>query len=268
MTVVASSGTASSPGSMLVAFPITQCSGRDSAVFLDDKGAFVSAVAPGTATYLTFPEGQRLFVVSNRDVLAPRGTAFKRHEIANPGSARVERGIVVEVPRRDAKTCSENAAPVPEVVTYEIATRAAINLKWLDVNTTEGPAWVDEHRPRVDEIVGGGASAPPREAGARSSAVYGNVEPDPLLVDPSTFEVDKPNEGDARRVAVERCGGPADLVQSRVVKGTTAGKCEKAVLAGVLQGHQTTNRASSGVVCTPAADDSERTVHRFRCMKR
>jgi len=161
MTLVVSSGSASSPGSMLVAFPAGQCTGRDSAVFLDEKGGFVSAVAPGNATYLTFPDEKRLFVVSSRDVLAPRGTAFKRHEIANPGSARVERGIVVEVPRRDAKTCLADAAPVPEVVTYELATRAALNLKWLDVDTTAGPAWVDEHRARVDELVAGGASPPP-----------------------------------------------------------------------------------------------------------
>lgn len=152
MTMVASSGSASTPGSMLVAFPHAECAGKDSAVFLDEKGGFVGAVAPGTATYLAFPDEKRVFAVSSRDVLAPRGTVFKRHEIAHPGSARVERGIVVAVPR-DAKSCVTNGAPVPDVVTYELATRAAINLRWLDVNTVEGPAWIEEHRGRVDELV-------------------------------------------------------------------------------------------------------------------
>lgn len=153
MTVVQSSGAASGPGSMLVAFPVASCAGKDSAVFLDEKGSFVGAVAPGTATYLAFPDDKRVFVVSSRDVVAPRGTPFHRQEIAHPGSARVERGIIVQVPQRDAKTCPDNAAPIPDVVTYELATRAAINLKWLDVDTAEGPAWALEHRARIDELV-------------------------------------------------------------------------------------------------------------------
>lgn len=105
------------------------------------------------------------------------------------------------------------------------------------------------------------------EPGARSSAVYGDVEPDPLL-DPSTFEIDKVNEGDARRVAEERCGGPAVHIQSRVVTGTEAGKCEKGVLSSLLQDQQTTRSGHSGVVCSPSTDASQRTVHRYRCTKR
>jgi len=153
MAVVASSGSTSGPGSMLVAFPTSPCTGTDSAVFLDDKGAFVAAVAPGTATYVAFPdEATRLYVFSSRDVNAERGSWFRRHEVARPPE-RVEQGILVEVPRIDAKNCYRNAMPAPSVVSYEVATRATKDLKWLDVRAAEGAKWLDEHRARVTELL-------------------------------------------------------------------------------------------------------------------
>jgi hypothetical protein len=153
MMVVATSGATSGPGSMLVAFPTSACTGSDSAVFLDAKGGFVGAVAPGTATYLEIPEdAPRLFVVSSGDVTAPRGTWFRRHVVERPGE-RVERGIVVSVPRVDAKNCYRSATPIPEVVTFEAATQAAKNQKWLDVRAGEGALWLEQYRARVDELL-------------------------------------------------------------------------------------------------------------------
>jgi hypothetical protein len=153
MAVVASSGSTSGPGSLLVAFPSSPCTGTDSAVFLDDKGAFVAAVAPGTATYVAFPEeATRLYVFSSRDVTAERGTWFRRHEVGRPPE-RVEQGILVEVARIDAKNCYRNATPAPSVVSYEVATRATKDLKWLDVRPDEGARWLDEHRARVTELL-------------------------------------------------------------------------------------------------------------------
>ncbi len=157
MAVVNSSGTSSGPGSMLVAFPTSPCTGTASAVFLDDKGGFVGAVAPGTATYLAFPEdATHLFVVSSQDVAAAKGTWFRRHDVTRPPE-RVEVGLVIEVARVDAKNCARNATPAPSVVTYEAATRATKDLKWLDVRQDEGTRWLDEHRARVTELLG----APP-----------------------------------------------------------------------------------------------------------
>ena len=154
MAVVASSGASSGPGSMLVAFPKTACTGTDTAVFMDDKGAFIGSVAPGTATYVAFPpEATRIFVVAGTDITANRGAWFRRHEIAAPGE-RVDHGIVVGVPRRDAKNCYGSAQPHPEVVTYEAATRAALKLTWLDVSSDEGEKWLTEHRARVNELLG------------------------------------------------------------------------------------------------------------------
>jgi hypothetical protein len=155
MVLVQYSGTSSGPGSMLVAFPITACTATASAVFLDEKGGFVGAVAPGTATYLAFPEeATHLFVVSSQDVTAEKGTwAFRRHRVARPPE-RVEVGLLVEVPRVDAKNCYRNAAPAPTVVTYEVATRATKDLKWLDVRQEEGTRWLEEHRARVTELLG------------------------------------------------------------------------------------------------------------------
>ena len=153
MALVPYSGTSSGPGSMLVAFPITACTGTASAVFIDDKGGFVGAVAPGTATYLAFPEeATHLFAVSSQDVTAQKGTWYRRHDITRPPE-RVEVGLVVEVARVDAKNCYRNATPTPTVVTYELATRATKDLKWLDVRQEEGTRWLDEHRARVTELL-------------------------------------------------------------------------------------------------------------------
>jgi len=161
MVLVPYSGTSSGPGSMLVAFPTTACTGTASAVFLDEKGGFVGAVAPGTATYLAFPdEATRLFVVSSQDVNAAKGTWFRRHEVARPPE-RVEVGLVVEVARVDAKNCYRNATPTPTVVTYEVATRATKDLKWLDVRQEAGTLWLEEHRPRVTELLGKTPPPPP-----------------------------------------------------------------------------------------------------------
>jgi hypothetical protein len=155
MTVVASSGTTSTPGSMLVAYPKTACTGTDSAVFLDEKGAFIGAVAPGTATYVAFPAGAtKLWMVSSRDVVANPGAWFRRHEVRAPGD-RVEQGILVEVARRDAKNCFRTAKPHPERVTYDVATQAALPLVWLDVRGDEdGEHWLAEHHARVTELLG------------------------------------------------------------------------------------------------------------------
>lgn len=146
---------------MLVVYPVTACSGTDSAVFIDEQGGFVAAVAPGTVTYLAFPpDAPRLFVVSSRDVLAPTGTWFRRHEIEHPGE-RVERGIIVEVPRLDAKSCSRTATPTPALVTYEAARNETRELQWLDVHPEKGAQWLDEHRARVKELLGAEPPAPP-----------------------------------------------------------------------------------------------------------
>ena len=153
MAVVATSASASGPGSMLVAFPTTPCTGNDSAVFLDDKGAFVAAVAPGTATYVAFPEeATRLYVFSSHDINAEPRTWFSRRVVVRPPE-RVEQGLVVEVARRDAKNCYRFAPPNPLVVSYDDATRAAKDLRWLDVRPGEGAQWVGEHRARVTELI-------------------------------------------------------------------------------------------------------------------
>jgi hypothetical protein len=130
-------------------------------VFLDEKGGFVGAVAPGTATYLAFPEeATHLFVVSSMDVTAAKGTWFRRHEVARPPE-RVELGLVVEVARVDAKNCYRTATPTPTMVTYEAATRATKDLKWLDVRREEGTRWLDEHRARVTELLDKNPPPPP-----------------------------------------------------------------------------------------------------------
>jgi hypothetical protein len=160
MALVPSSGASSGPGALLVAFPKSACTGAASAVFLDDKGGFVGAVAPGTATYLAFPEeATRLFVVSSQDVTAAKGMWFRRRVIKRPPE-RVEIGLLVEVARRDGKNCYRDAPPLPTEVSYEDATRATRDLQWLDVRPAEGARWVEEHRARVSELLGAAPPAP------------------------------------------------------------------------------------------------------------
>ena len=68
--------------------------------------------------------------------------------------------VVVSVPRLDAKNCYRSATPIPEVVTFEAATQAAKNQKWLDVRAGEGAQWLEQHRARVDELLDRAPPAP------------------------------------------------------------------------------------------------------------
>ena len=40
---------------VLVAFPVSACTGSDSAVFIDERGHFIGSVSPGTAAVLPLP---------------------------------------------------------------------------------------------------------------------------------------------------------------------------------------------------------------------
>jgi hypothetical protein len=151
----APSPSSAEPGTLFVAFPVTACSGAESAVFLDEEGRFIGAVAPGTAAYLPMrAESKRLFVVGSADVTAPPKTAFLRHEIPR----RSDQGVLVEVPGADAHNCSAKwSGPLelrPASATLEATAEKARGATWLAVRTAEGDRWLDEHRARVDELLG------------------------------------------------------------------------------------------------------------------
>ena len=162
--MVASSGAAHVTGAppppdtdlaLLVAFPATPCTTTESAVFVDDEGRFLGAVAPGTAATLSIqPESKRLFVVGSFDVVAGPRTWFARYEVPR----RSDQGVIVEVVAADGHNCMGRwtgpLSPRPEAVTLALATKAMEGLRQFRVNGSEGRRWFDEHRERVDELVG------------------------------------------------------------------------------------------------------------------
>lgn len=82
--------------------------------------------------------------------------------------------------------------------------------------------------------------------------------------DPNVFDVEKPTEADARRLAEKRCGLEYELVAKRSVSRTGGTVCGTGMLAHALTQHQTTKSHASAETCTPGATSRE-TVYRFRC---
>jgi hypothetical protein len=150
--------------SLLVAFPVTACTSSESAVFVDEEGRFIGSVAPGTAASLVvFARSKHLFVISSLDVTETPRTWFVRHEIPR----RSDQGVIVEVPRADGHNCAGKwSGPLvlrPRAATHDETVQAALGLTWLEVRADEGNRWLDDHRERVDELVGHShLSAPPQ----------------------------------------------------------------------------------------------------------
>ena len=113
--------------------------------------------------------------------------------------------------------------------------------------------------------------APPGAPAADANREPPRTSPDAgtseaLVADPSTFEVEKWNEDEARRAAEARCGPDYEVLGSRTVSRTKAGECKDGLLAGVAESFQTTRSGGSKKVCTnPESYDA--TVYRFRCRK-
>ena len=152
-------GTAST---LPVAFPASACTTAESAVFVDEDGRFVGAVAPGTAATLVLaPDSKRLFVVGSFDVTAPPRTWFVRHEVPR----RPDQGVIVAVEQADGHNCegkwSGPLLPRPKAATLAEVAKAAQGLRRLETAPGEGNRWLDEHRERVNELIGRVEEAPP-----------------------------------------------------------------------------------------------------------
>ena len=140
---------------LVVAFPRSPCAGSDGLVFVDDAGAFVGAVAPGTAASLRVPPATKhLFAVSSGEIDASPRSPFVRHEIPR----RSDQGVVVAVPRADGHNCSSPPyralLPAPEATDLASVWRATAGLTWLEPRAVDGNRWLAAHRARVDEIAG------------------------------------------------------------------------------------------------------------------
>lgn len=147
---------------LFVAFPESACTSTESAVFLDEQGRFVGSVVPGTAAAMPLPPGsKKVLMVGSLDVLAPPQTWFVRHEVLT----RPDEAVIVEIGEADEHNCkgkwSGPLSPRPRVATLDATLQAAEGLSRLDVRQAEGNAWLEEHRDRVDELVGKDRVPPP-----------------------------------------------------------------------------------------------------------
>jgi hypothetical protein len=142
---------------LLVAFPASACTSSENAVFLDEEGRFIGAVAPGTAAAMAVgPASKHVFVVGSLDVIAPPGTWFLRREVPR----RSDQGVIVAVGDGDEHNCktkwSGPLSPRPEAYGLAVTAQATRGLRQLQVNVAEGRRWLDDNRERVDELVGRG----------------------------------------------------------------------------------------------------------------
>jgi hypothetical protein len=139
---------------LLVAYPKTACSGSARTVFMDEKGTFFGALAPGQATLLTFPAATRTLVaVSSVEISAPTRTTFTFVEIDVPAAPAA---LLLEGARVNARQCSRTGqyAHTSVVTKRAIEERLAEEeIAWLEPRPLQGQAWLDKHRSRVNEIL-------------------------------------------------------------------------------------------------------------------
>jgi hypothetical protein len=143
---------------LLVMFPRNACSSTASAVLVDARGRFLGAVAPGTAALLTVPRGlSTVTFFSSVEVTAPVGAWHDAKDVLLPAPPG---GLVVRSARWSARDCGSGAYFDVQVATKEeIETELGeAEIRWLDADRTDGQAWLDAHRRRVDELLSTPAS--------------------------------------------------------------------------------------------------------------
>lgn len=139
---------------LLVVYPRTACSASARTVFMDEKGTFFGAVAPGEATLLTFPTGTRtLLAISTVEVNAPARTNFSFDDIVVPPAPDA---LLLEGSRVNARQCSKTGqyASTSIVSKDEIEARLGdAEITWVEPRLRAGQAWLDAHEARVDELL-------------------------------------------------------------------------------------------------------------------
>jgi hypothetical protein len=144
---------------MLVVFPKDACSGSTPTIFTDPAGRFLGAVAPGDAAFLAVPDTlAQLLAFSAVDVSAPEGVWYHVDEVTRPSSVDLTAGLLLRsawnpVGRGE---CGGGSYAVVRIATRTELDRALVEqpARWLSVDADEGQAWLDQHKPRVDELLG------------------------------------------------------------------------------------------------------------------
>jgi hypothetical protein len=139
---------------LLVVYPRDACSGSASGVLVDDRGHYLGAIAPGTASLLSIPARLRtIHVFSSVEVTAPAGAWFSTDVVAVPPSPA---GLVLRATRFSARQCGSGqyldvTAASKEALEHELEES---QVRWFVAGPREGQAWLDAHRARVDEVLG------------------------------------------------------------------------------------------------------------------
>jgi hypothetical protein len=138
---------------LLVVFPRTPCSASASGVFVDERGRFLGAVAPGSAALLSVPVAARsITLFSSVEVTAPLGTWHDAKRVTVPVAPS---GLILHATQWGPRECAsgqyfEARAATKRELEAELAES---DVDWLSPSRHEGQAWLDSHRRRVAEVL-------------------------------------------------------------------------------------------------------------------
>ncbi|MDF2694300.1 MAG: hypothetical protein K0S65_2683 [Labilithrix sp.] len=139
---------------LLVVYPRSACSGSARTLFVDAKGTFYGAVAPGEAALLSVPNAtRRLLTVSSVEITSPVGTWFVYDEV------RIDPppdGVMLRALEIGSRHCGSGHYAEAAVATKSEleSALAEAEIRWLEPRVRDGQAWLDARRSRVDEILG------------------------------------------------------------------------------------------------------------------
>lgn len=135
---------------LLLVFPKAPHSGTARTVILDEDGTFYGAIAPGEAALIEIPTSRRdLVLVSSVEVtVTPRTWFYPLEFIEVPAEPS---GLLLHSWGRGGHYGSATPATKREL---EAALGDAPTIRYRAARRAAGQAWIEENRPRVDELLG------------------------------------------------------------------------------------------------------------------
>lgn len=138
---------------LLVVYPRAVCSGWTNIVLVDERGEFVGAVSPGTASLVSVRAGDRsLYAIPSIEITSPVRASAVFSKVAVPP---LPAGIVFRSRAWSIYECGTS-----EYADAEIATKSELeelldeeDLRWLEPRRHEGQAWLDAHGERMREVL-------------------------------------------------------------------------------------------------------------------
>ena len=144
---------------LLVVYPRDACSGSASGIVVDERGHFLGAVAPGTAALLRIPEATRRVAVFSSVEL---GTFDRAQAFVDEVELDVApSGLLLTTSRPGSLRPGTRHCGTGQYIDATVATKAELetelgehDIVWLEPDVRAGQAWLDEHRARVDHVLG------------------------------------------------------------------------------------------------------------------